>query len=283
MTLLEPVYEEVQPDCTVVVGDVTSTLAAALVSDIAHVPVAHVEAGLRSFDRWMPEERNRILTDHVARWLLAPSVDAISNLEREGLGGPTVSLVGNVMIDSLDWVVPRVKPSEICREYGVTQRRFALVTLHRASNVDDPVVFEEILNALNEVGQLLPLVFAVHPRTKARLEASHGDKSIKVHLVEPLPYDQFVGLLAASRMVLTDSGGIQEEAIVLGVPCLTLRETTERPITLESGLNHIVGTDTADILRAVVNELSRPTEPSPFRPPLWDGHAAERVVEALLR
>lgn len=283
MARLEPVFDEVKPDCMLVVGDVSSTLAAALVSDTVGVPVAHVEAGLRSFNWSMPEERNRVLTDRLSRWLFAPSDDAVVNLEREAIGPERIHLVGNVMIDSLDWVLPRVNVAEVRRRHGVAGREYGVVTLHRPSNVDDPDVLAELVGALREVSAELPMLFAVHPRTRQRLEVSGLEVGPGITLLPPVSYPDFIALLSAATIVLTDSGGIQEEAVVLGTPCLTLREETERPSTLEGGGNEVVGTDRRTIVEAATARLAaRATRSSSaFRPPLWDGHTAERVVGVL--
>jgi UDP-N-acetylglucosamine 2-epimerase (non-hydrolysing) len=283
MMRLEPIYERVKPDCTVVVGDVSSTLAAAMVSSTLGVPVAHVEAGLRSFNEMMPEERNRILTDRMSRWLFAPSADAVANLEAEGIATERVHLVGNVMIDSLDWVLPRLDLGEVRRRLGVEGSAFGLVTLHRPSNVDDPVVLARIVGALAEVSRELPLLFVVHPRTRQRLELADLETGPGMTMLPPLNYPDFVALLAAASLVLTDSGGIQEEAVVLGTPCLTLREETERPTTLEGGRNKIVGTDPDTIVAAAGASIANSSKERllPYRPPLWDGLTAQRVADVL--
>jgi UDP-N-acetylglucosamine 2-epimerase (non-hydrolysing) len=287
MTRLEPVYDKVKPDCTVVVGDVSSTLAAAIVSDTLGIPVAHVEAGLRSFNFSMPEERNRTLTDRMARWLFAPSEDAVANLAQERIEPGRVHLVGNVMIDSLDWVLPRIDVDDIRRRYGVVNRDFGVVTLHRPSNVDEPAVLARLAAALVAVSTDLPLLFAVHPRTQRRLEVSGTVLGSAISMLPPVNYPDFIGLLSTAALVLTDSGGIQEEAVVLGAPCLTLREETERPSTLEGGRNEVVGTDPARILAAAKLRLDHLTSnPSSarnvFRPPLWDGHTAERITAVMM-
>lgn len=285
MTRLEAVYEQVKPDCTVVVGDVSSTLAAALVSDTVGVAVAHVEAGLRSFNDSMPEERNRILTDRLSRWLFAPSADAVANLEAERIAPERVHLVGNVMIDSLDWVLPRIDVVGVRGRYGVADRDFGLITLHRPSNVDDPAVLGRLMGALTRVSTMIPLLFAVHPRTRQRLELGNIEMGGGITMLPPLNYPDFIGLLSQAALVLTDSGGIQEEAVVLGAPCLTLREETERPSTLVGGRNEVVGTDPAAIVAAARSRLAdRGADGSParpFRPPLWDGHTAERITAVM--
>ncbi|MGH9170250.1 MAG: non-hydrolyzing UDP-N-acetylglucosamine 2-epimerase [Acidimicrobiales bacterium] len=282
MERLETVLEDVKPDCTLVVGDVSSTLAAALVSSTVGVPVGHVEAGLRSFNSSMPEERNRILTDHMARWLFSPSPDAIANLVAEAVPPEAVHLVGNVMIDSLDWVLPRLDTAEIRRRYGVAGSDFGVVTLHRPANVDQPAVLAGLVSALATISETLPLLFAVHPRTRQRLELGGIGLGDGVTVLPPVNYPDFIGLLASSSLVLTDSGGIQEEAVVLGIPCLTLRDETERPITLQGGRNEIVGTEPGRIVAAANRRLAvHGAPPGPFRPPFWDGRAAERVAAVL--
>ncbi|MGA2210990.1 MAG: UDP-N-acetylglucosamine 2-epimerase (non-hydrolyzing) [Acidimicrobiales bacterium] len=286
MARLEAVYESTKPDCTVVVGDVSSTLAAALVSDTLGVPVAHIEAGLRSFNWAMPEERNRVLTDRMSRWLFAPSEDAVENLRAERIAPGSIHMVGNVMIDSLDWVLPRLDVDDICRRYGVAGKAFGVVTLHRASNVDDPAVLARLGEALVAVSAELPLLFAVHPRTQRHLRLSGAKFGTGITMLPPVNYADFVGLMSAADLVLTDSGGIQEEAVVLGVPCLTLREETERPSTLDGGRNEVVGTEPARITAAARSRLAARATASrltagAFRPPLWDGHAAERITAIL--
>ena len=278
MLALEPVILDAGPDLTVVVGDVNTTVAAALVSAKLGVPVAHVEAGLRSGDRSMPEEINRIVTDRISDLLFAPSADAVDNLLREGMDGETVHMVGNVMIDSLMACRERAAERPILRELALEERSFALVTLHRPSNVDDPGRLEQILSALRELSRSLPVVLPAHPRLRAalaRLEATAEG----VQILDPLGYLDFLRLEMASRILVTDSGGIQEEATVLGVPCLTLRDTTERPVTLEGGVNQLIGTDPTVIVSRAREAMQSVVEP--FVPPLWDGRAAERIVTVL--
>lgn len=278
MHRLEPVYAETRIDATVVVGDVSSTLAAALTSSTLGIPVAHVEAGLRSRNWEMPEEANRVLTDRLSRFLLTPSADADANLLAEGIEPERIFRVGNLMIDSLLWMAARVEPATIGDRYGVEAARYGLVTLHRPSNVDDPVVFPRLLDALEAVAVDTPLLFPVHPRTAGRLREL-GREVRGVRLLPALAYADFVGLMANAALILTDSGGIQEEAIVLGTPCLTLREETERPVTLEGG-NEVVGTDPANIVEAARRRLGEGRGEA-VTPPLWDGRAAERAVEVL--
>ncbi|MGH9917572.1 MAG: non-hydrolyzing UDP-N-acetylglucosamine 2-epimerase [Nitrososphaerales archaeon] len=287
MTALEPVLEHVGPDVTVVVGDVSSTLAAALASDILSVPVAHVEAGLRSRNWAMPEERNRVLTDRLSKWLFTPSADANDNLAAEGITPQRIHLVGNVMIDSLEWVLPHLDPEKARARHGVSDGPYGLVTLHRPANVDDHLVLGGLVQALREVSEAIPLVFPVHPRTQQRLvqhfgfpEPDEGLGSSRLRLVSPLDYLEFIALLSQASLVLTDSGGIQEEATVLGVPCLTTRNETERPVTLADGANEVVGIEPARIVEAAQRRLAgRKRRAS--RPPLWDGRSAERIVEVL--
>lgn len=281
MTRLEPVIAELRPDVGVVVGDVTSTLAAALALSMAKVPVAHVEAGLRSRDWTMPEERNRVVVDRISRFLLTPSEDADENLVAEGIEPSYVHRVGNVMIDSLDWVLPRLDAAQVAARYGVGDERFGLVTLHRAGNVDDDAVLKGLVGALGEIAGRLPLLFPVHPRTRKRMDAlGLSFDGTRVRALPPLDYSDFTALLSRCSLVLTDSGGIQEEAVVLGVPCLTLRDNTERPITLQTGLNKLAGTDPAAVVALAEETLGGPARPA-SRPPLWDGRAASRVVDVL--
>lgn len=282
VTRLEPVIGELRPECGIVVGDVTSTLAASLALSLAKVPVAHVEAGLRSRDWTMPEERNRVVVDHISSFLFTPSADADANLAAEGIGEDKVFRVGNVMIDSLDWILPRLAVDDVLDRFGVADgRAFGLVTLHRAGNVDDDGILKGLVAALVEIADVVPLLFPVHPRTRKRMDALglSFDGTEVTHL-PPLSYSDFTALLSRAALVLTDSGGIQEEAVVLGVPCLTLRENTERPITLETGLNRLAGTDPATVVRLARDVLEGP-RPAAERPPLWDGAAGERVVDVL--
>ncbi len=272
---LEPVLKAGLPDWVLVYGDVNSTLAAALVSAKLAVLVAHVESGLRSFDRTMPEEINRILTDHLADLLFTPSEDANRNLLREGVPEGRICLAGNVMIDTLVTSLPLADRLSLA---GYPDR-YALVTLHRPSNVDDNAMLGELMGALGRISQQLPVVFPVHPRTRQRLQALPGPtEAPDLHVVEPLGYLEFLKLERHAIVVITDSGGIQEETTYLGVPCLTLRPNTERPITVTLGTNRLV---TSDELEARVEEVLAGTVRAVRIPPLWDGHAAERVVAAL--
>ena len=280
MVAFEEVCRQERPDLVVVVGDVNSTLGAALVAPRLAIPLAHVEAGLRSFDRAMPEELNRIVTDQLADILLTPSADATENLAREGIPPDRIHLVGNVMIDTLLRHLPEAPFDRVRERFHLGERRYGVLTLHRPSNVDRPATLGSILDAVREIAETLPVVFPVHPRTRGRIaEFGFADRLGRVILTEPLGYLDFLSLTAHARVLLTDSGGLQEESVVLGVPCLTLRRTTERPITLAGGTGRLVGSDTATILAGLEAALAAPA--TPWRPALWDGQAAQRVVAVL--
>jgi UDP-N-acetylglucosamine 2-epimerase (non-hydrolysing) len=286
MQRFEPVVLGQKPDWVLVVGDVNSTLACALVCSKLGVRVAHVEAGLRSRDRTMPEEINRLLTDQISDLLLTPSEDGDRNLLAEGIPAERIRFVGNVMIDSLFKQLERAEASRVREELEVAGSDYAVVTLHRPSNVDDPRVLRGILSALTRISESLPVVFPIHPRTRKNLDefgllgASEG--AGRVRLVEPLGYLDFLRLYSGARLVLTDSGGIQEETTALGIPCLTLRENTERPVTVELGTNRVVGTDPERIVAEAEEALAQDKGAPPPPPPLWDGRAAERILDALL-
>jgi UDP-N-acetylglucosamine 2-epimerase (non-hydrolysing) len=302
MERFEPVVIEEKPDWVLVVGDVNSTLACALVCVKLGIKVAHVEAGLRSRDRTMPEEINRILTDQIADLLLTPSEDAGANLRAEGIPTERIRFVGNVMIDSLLQNLERARASRAKVELGLTDADYAVLTLHRPSNVDERDTFERILTALASIAQKLPVIFPVHPRTRktiAELGLSDRVAAIKdLRLIDPLGYLDFLSLYSGARLVLTDSGGIQEETTALGIPCLTLRENTERPITVSLGTNTIVGTDSTRIITAATAALNGAAQGAAGaemgrtagtfngsgktrQPPLWDGHTSERILDAL--
>jgi UDP-N-acetylglucosamine 2-epimerase (non-hydrolysing) len=278
MTAFEPLVDEVVPDALIVVGDVNSTLACALVGAKAGRVVAHVEAGLRSRDWSMPEEINRVVTDRVSDLLFAPSPDAVDNLRAEGYRDDQIHLVGNVMIDTLYANLDRALTSDALVRHGVSAGEFGLVTLHRPANVDSPEMLAALLGALGEVATHTPLILPVHPRTAARLENVGVPPSVR--LVPPAGYLDFIALQASARLVLTDSGGVQEETTALGVPCLTLRDNTERPITVDEGTNRVVGRDPARIVAAAARVLADP--PAKRRPALWDGKAGGRIADALL-
>ena len=278
---LEPVMRSMEPEVTVVVGDVNSTLASALVSNTVGVPIAHVEAGLRCHDWSMPEERNRVLTDRLSRFLFTPSPEADENLKAEGIGSERIFCVGNVMIDSIDWVLPRLSKKECRKKYALPEGEFALVTLHRSANVDRPESLSEILRGLEQISERFPVYFPMHPRTQKRMaEFGLSIKSKTIRVLPSLPYPDFIALLSQASLVVSDSGGIQEESTVLGTPCLTIRPTTERPITLKYGLNELVKGDSQAMVAAADRILSQ-DRLEPKRPPLWDGHAAKRTVDVL--
>lgn len=273
MTGMEAVLLEQRPDMVMLYGDVNSTVAAALVCAKLQITVAHVEAGLRSFDRSMPEEINRIVTDQLSDVLFTPSQDGNTNLLREGISSEKIHLVGNVMIDSL----VRLMPKAMNLPRNGFPARFALVTLHRPGNVDQPEMLRGILTSLLSIGEKLLVVFPVHPRTRQRISECQIPVQ-GLHLCDPLPYLEFLALQARATVVLTDSGGIQEETTYLGVPCLTMRENTERPVTVELGTNVLVGTD-GSRLKAELNKILSGTNKKTVVPPLWDGKAAERIAQ----
>ncbi len=275
----EPVVLDARPDAVLVVGDVNSTLGCALVAAKLCVPVIHVEAGLRSFDRTMPEEINRVLTDAISDLLLVTEPSGLANLEREGIDAAKVRLVGNLMIDSLRMHADQARQQRMAERHGLTPGSYGVVTLHRPANVDEPAALQGILEALLEIAADLPLVFPVHPRTRAKLPPASSLDGSRLRLLDPLSYIEFLSLMADAAAVFTDSGGIQEETTVLGIPCFTLRENTERPITIEQGTNVLAGTTKDSILAAWRKHgLNRPGARTPD---LWDGHAAERCLHAI--
>lgn len=278
MVAFETLVDEVRPDVVVVFGDVNSTVACALVGAKAGSLVAHVEAGLRSRDWSMPEEVNRVVTDRLSDYLLAPSPDAVDNLRAEGYRDDHVHLVGNVMVDTLLANMERARGRPTLDELGVEPRGYGLVTLHRPANVDEPAVLKGIVAALNDVAEECPLVFPAHPRTHRHLGEMTLAPALRV--VAPMGYLDFLALEADARVVFTDSGGVQEETTVLGVPCLTLRDNTERPITVTEGTNVVVGRDADRILAEARRVLAEGIEPR--RPALWDGRAGERIADVLL-
>jgi UDP-N-acetylglucosamine 2-epimerase (non-hydrolysing) len=276
MIRLEPVVLERQPDIALVYGDVNSTVATALVCAKLGVQVGHVEAGLRSFDRTMPEEINRLVTDQLADLLFTPSEDGDENLRKEGISPDKIYRVGNVMIDSLVRLLPA---AQAAKTDGLPER-YALVTLHRPANVDDNARLKGILESLLEVNRDLAVVFPAHPRTRKRID-DFGLNAGQLRLLDPLPYVDFLGLQSRATVVITDSGGIQEETTYLGMPCLTVRENTERPITVSMGTNVLVGHDReklrAELARVLAGKAKKGTVP-----PLWDGHAGERIADILV-
>jgi UDP-N-acetylglucosamine 2-epimerase (non-hydrolysing) len=274
MVEFEKVCMAEEPDLIVVVGDVNSTMACTIVAAKLLIPVAHVEAGLRSFDRKMPEEINRLVTDALSSLLFTTSRDADENLKREGVDASKIHFVGNVMIDTL------LKQRRKAAELQVSKpQQYALVTLHRPSNVDDPKVLGPILEALQQISKTMPVLFPMHPRTRKRV-GDFGLSMDGIRTMEPLGYLEFLNLESTAKVVLTDSGGLQEETTILGVPCLTLRHNTERPVTIEHGTNIMVGPDKGRILEAfrrIVNGDWKPSGPPEF----WDGHAAQRIVRVI--
>jgi UDP-N-acetylglucosamine 2-epimerase (non-hydrolysing) len=284
MTSFEPVLLQQRPDAVLVVGDVNSTIACGLVAVKLGVPLIHVEAGLRSGDRTMPEEINRILTDAISDLLFCTEQAGVDNLHREGVAPERVHLVGNVMIDTLMQNRDRFGESTAVEDFGLTPEGYAVLTLHRPSNVDDAAIFGGLLDALEVVQADQPVIFPVHPRTRARL-AGFGfgprlERMPNLRLIDPVGYLDFQRLVSSARLVLTDSGGIQEESTALGVPCLTLRGNTERPATILQGSNHLVGMQPEAIVSVYREVMTAPSRVS-RRPPLWDGHAAERLVAVI--
>jgi UDP-N-acetylglucosamine 2-epimerase (non-hydrolysing) len=278
MTAFEDLVESQHPRAVVVVGDVNSTVACALVSAKAGAFVVHVEAGLRSRDWAMPEEVNRVATDRLSDLLLAPSADAVENLRAEGYRLDQIALVGNVMIDTLLANLERARKRDVPRSMGVDPGKYALVTLHRPSNVDDAESLQRLMGALGELAGDFPVVFPAHPRTRVKLAQLVVPEGVQV--VDPLGYLDFIGLQAEAAVVVTDSGGVQEETTALGVPCLTARDNTERPITVSEGTNRVVGTDPAAIVAAARRVLADP--PQPRCPALWDGRAGQRCADAIV-
>lgn len=278
MARFEPVLLETQPDLVVVYGDVNSTVAAALVCSKLRIRIAHVEAGLRSFDRTMPEEINRLLTDQVCDLLFTPSEDGNRNLAREGVSSEKVFFVGNVMIDTLTRMLPQTDeylPDDLPRKY-------ALVTLHRPSNVDEVDWLAVLISSLEKASRELTFIFPVHPRTRQKMAdlGVHPDGNGRIRFLEPLPYLEFLALQKQAAVVITDSGGIQEETTFLGVPCLTVRENTERPVTVSMGTNILVGRDAQRLIGELRRVLDRPGKQGEI-PPLWDGHAADRIASVI--
>ena len=290
MKRFEPVVIDAKPSCVIVVGDVNSTMACTLVASKLHVPVVHVEAGLRSFDRGMPEEINRVVTDQIADLLYTTERTAHDNLAREGIDPARAQFVGNLMIDSLQAAMKKaVTPQATLAKEGLDPGLLAdaagygVVTMHRPSNVDDPASLAELLEILREVSQRLPLVWPIHPRTRANIDRlGLGEQLARVRMacLPPQGYLEMVGLLSHARLALTDSGGVQEETTALGVPCLTMRPNTERPITVEHGTNTLVPRDKAVVLR-MVDEILATGGKRGRTPELWDGHAAGRIADHL--
>jgi UDP-N-acetylglucosamine 2-epimerase (non-hydrolysing) len=286
MQRFEPVVLREKPDWVLVVGDVNSTLACAIVCVKLGIKVAHVEAGLRSRDRTMPEEINRLLTDQIADLLFTPSEDADRNLLAEGIPQERIRLVGNIMIDSLLKQIESARNSKVRETLGVVDQDYAVLTLHRPANVDKRENLAGIIEALEEVSRRLPIIFPVHPRTRKTIAefgfAERIERAANLRLVDPLGYLDFLQLFSGARLVLTDSGGIQEETTALGIPCLTLRDNTERPITIQMGTNQLVGRDRERIVTAAFAALDGATKKDHRVPPLWDGLTAQRIINSLL-
>ena len=281
MERFDTVCDEQKPDAILVVGDVNSTMACSLVAAKKGIRIIHVEAGIRSYDREMPEEINRLVTDSLADLLLPPSKDAVENLLREGHSIKQIHMVGNIMIDTLMESQPRIRKSEIIKTLGIEEKKYALVTLHRPSNVDNPEAFKRILLAFAKIQNRVPIVFPVHPRTRKMLENPDlmevTSRMPNLVLCDPLGYFDFGKLVQACRMVITDSGGIQEESTVYGIPCITIRENTERPVTIWEGTNELAGTDTAKIIDCAERIMDGKWKTGQI-PELWDGHTAERII-----
>ena len=286
MTAFEETMLAERPDLVLVVGDVNSTLACSLVASKLHVPVAHVEAGLRSFDRQMPEEINRILTDRLSDLLFVTEQSGLDNLAAEGMEPEKVHFVGNVMIDSLVHFRPKAAATRAAEAMGLPQKGYLLMTMHRPANVDTPEGLAEIVALAEQLSRRAPVVFPVHPRTRAGLREAGLDARLaapgNVHVVDPIGYLEFLSLMENAAAVVTDSGGIQEETTYLGVPCLTLRDTTERPVTVTLGTNELMPLN-ADLVAARVDDILAGRFKSGTVPPLWDGHAATRIADVLCR
>ena len=283
MIEFEKVLLNKKPDLVMVVGDVNSTLAAALCAAKLHIPLAHVEAGLRSYDREMPEEINRVVVDVLSDYLFTPSPDADENLKKEGIPKEKIFLVGDVMVDTLLKFKVKSSKLKVLKKLNLKTNGYALLTLHRPSNVDNKENFLKILEGIKEISTRISIVFPVHPRTKKNMERFGLNKFSKnITLIEPLGYLEFLKLMMESRFVMTDSGGMQEETTVLNIPCLTLRDTTERPITIKEGTNTLVGNDTKKIIKEAEKILNKNRNSDHFSyPALWDGKAAERIVSVL--
>jgi len=283
MIRLEKVFVEARPDLVLVYGDVNSTVAAALVCSKLLIPLGHVEAGLRSFDRTMPEEINRILTDRVSDYLFTPSEDGNENLIHEGVPQEKIFLVGNVMIDTLMRLLPLADSRELCRRLSLPEKGYILVTLHRPSNVDDSHALLETLKVLNDIASDIDVIFPVHPRTRQMMRDMGKETfSSRFHCIDPVGYLEFIGLERNATLVITDSGGIQEETTCLGIPCITVRDNTERPITVRIGSNIIAGRDLGRLKQETEKILSGKVKKGRI-PPLWDGKAGERIADVIMR
>ncbi len=281
LTKIERLLIDEPPAAVLVVGDVNSTIAAALAAVKLGIPVAHVEAGLRAGDRAMPEEINRILTDAISDWLFTTERSGDENLQREGIPAERIHFVGNVMIDTLMANLERARELSTLEDFELEPQAYGLLTLHRPSNVDDPTVLSRLFSALEKIHADVPILFPTHPRTRSAISSLLGGETPALRMVEPIGYLDFLNLMANARLVLTDSGGIQEETTALGTPCLTLRENTERPITLTEGTNVLCGTDPDRIL-AAAREIIDVGGRKGSRPEFWDGQASKRIVDVLV-
>jgi len=285
MVAFEKVCVKEKPDIIIVVGDVNSTLACALVGAKMSVPVAHVEAGLRSFDRTMPEEINRLLADQISDYLFTTCVDANRNLSKEGIRRNKVFFVGNTMIDSMHRHLAKAKKLRVWEKLGLDDKPYGVMTLHRPTNVDNKRVLQRLIDAVSEIGQKLPVIFPIHPRTfkqftSIRIEDYDGVSRKGLMVIDPLGYVDFLSLMQNASLVLTDSGGIQEETTILGIPCLTLRDNTERPITIKQGTNILVGNDPSRIIKGAERQL-RVGKRRKRIPKYWDGKAAMRIAKII--
>ena len=283
MVEFEKVVLKEKPDLVMVAGDVNSTIACSLVAVKLGVKVAHIEAGLRSFDRTMPEEINRILTDSISDYLFVTEESGITNLEKEGISKKKIFFVGNVMIDSLVHFLPRAEKSDVLSRFGLNTNEYCLVTLHRPSNVDSDDFLKELLDVFGSLAEKMKIVFPVHPRTMKNLEAAGLNKEFSANLIltEPAGYIDFIALIENAGLIITDSGGIQEESTYLGVQCITVRENTERPITVKLGTNQLIGTNLQKVEEAALKIIAGKVKTGTI-PPLWDGHTAERIVDIIL-
>jgi UDP-N-acetylglucosamine 2-epimerase (non-hydrolysing) len=283
MTGLENRFLKIRPDLVIVVGDVNSTLAAALVTSKLHIPLAHVEAGLRSYDLTMPEEINRIVTDRLADYLFTPSVDANKNLAREGIDPGRVFFTGNIMIDTLIKFIKKIDHQKVLKKYNLEKTRYCFLTLHRPSNVDNKKIFKKLAVSLEKISKDIRIIFPAHPRTLNRIKEFRLERffnSPGILLAEPIGYLDTISLVCASKLVITDSGGLQEETTYLNVPCLTLRENTERPVTSAIGTNTVIGTN-AGLLMKMVNRILNGKYKKGRRPRYWDGNTAGRITNIL--
>ncbi len=279
---LVPVIQKNTPDAIVVVGDVTSTIAATIAALSTNVPLIHVESGLRSFNLSMPEEVNRIFVDHNADELFVTEPQGVINLSVEGIAADRIHLVGNVMIDSLMQILPKIESLKCCERFGLTAKKYIVATVHRPQNVDTDEALLNSVALIKKVAEEIPVVFPVHPRTKTKMESLNITFPASVICTDPLSYTEMISLMRDSAGVITDSGGIQEETTVLGIPCITLRTDTERPITITEGTNELIGMNSDDVVQAV-QKIKRGDWKKGAAPHLWDGHAADRIVEILMK